>query len=341
MLRIGIRFTVEEVGEDGAQETMKRAHIVLALAACAAAVPAWAQSYPAKPIRLIVPFPPGAGTDVVSRVVATRYSEASGHRIVVENRPGATGSIGLDAVAKSPPDGYTLGVLIVSHAVHAAVEPKLPYDLTRDFTPVIQFNTIPYVLVVNPTVPAKTVEDLVRIAKGKPGLLRYGSSGTGGVIHLAGAWLASATGTEMIHVPYKGNGPAITDLVGGRIDFIISNISSFAGFLKAQKLRALAVTSPRRIEQLPELPTMQEAGIRDYAADGWYGLAGPSSLPPTVVSLLNGGIATVLQHPETRAALATDASTAVGGAPKDFATHIAAEVEKWRRIVQQAGIKIE
>jgi len=312
------------------------------LFACALSAPAWAQSYPAKPIRLIVPFPPGAATDLVGRVIATKFGEMSGHRMIAENRPGATGSIGLDVVAKASPDGYTVGVLIVSHAVHAAVEgAKLPYDLARDFTPVIQFSSNPYLLVVHPSLPVKTVAQLVALAKAKPGALRYGSSGSGGIIHLAGAWLASASRTDMIHVPYKGSGPAMVDLVGGHIDFIFASIPTAGSFLKQQKLRGVAVTTARRLEQFPDLPTMQEAGIKNYVAEGWNGLAGPAKLPSAVVDTLNSSIGKILNQPETRAIIAADGGTPVGGTPKEFGAHISGEIEKWVRIVKQAAIKTD
>jgi tripartite-type tricarboxylate transporter receptor subunit TctC len=250
--------------------------------------------------------------------------------------------VGADFVAKSPADGYTIGALIVSHAVDSAIEgAKKPYDLVRDFAPVVQLSSNPYLLVVHPAIPAKTVADLVALAKAKPGALRYGSSGTGGVVHLAGAWLATATKTEMIHVPYKGSGPAMTDLVGGHIDFIFASPPLAGNFMKQQKLRALAVTSPKRLEQFPDLPTMQESGIRDYAVEGWTGLAAPAATPPAIVNALNGGIVKVLNQPETRAKMAADGATLVGGTPKEFGAFIAAEVEKWGRIVKQAAIRIE
>src|SRR5688572_4190987 len=316
--------------------------LVLTLAACVATSPLCAQTYPAKPIRLIVPFPPGAATDLVGRVIATRFSEMSGQRMIAENRPGATGSIGLDFVAKSAPDGYTLGVLIISHAVHAAIDgPKMPYDLARDFTPVVQFSSNPYLLVVHPSVPAKSVAQLVALARAKPGMLRYGSSGNGGIIHLAGAWLATATKTEMIHVPYKGSGPAMVDLIGGHLDFIFASIPTSGSFLKQQKLRGVAVTTAKRLDQFPDLPTMQEAGIANYVAEGWNGLAGPARMPGTVVDTLNGTIGKILNQPETRAIIAADGATVVGGTPKEFGAHVASEIEKWSRIVKQSAIKTD
>ena len=316
--------------------------LVLMLTACAFISPAWAQGYPAKPIRLVIPFPPGAATDLVGRVIATKFSEMSGQRMIAENRPGATGSIGLDLVAKSPPDGYTVGVLIVSHAVNAAIDgAKMPYDLTRDFTPVIQFSSNPYLLVVNPVVPAKSVKELVWLARSRPGVLRYGSSGTGGIIHLAGAWFATATNTEMAHVPYKGSGPAMVDVVGGHIDFIFASIPTAGNFMKQQKLRGLAVTTARRLDHFPGLPTMQEAGISNYVAEGWNGLAGPARMPESIVSTLNSAVGKILNQPEVRTIMSAEGSTPVGGTPREFGAHISSEIEKWTRIVRQAGIKVE
>lgn len=335
-----VRFSAPQAS--GALPVKKLPCLVLMLAACAVISPVWAQTYPAKPIRLVVPFPPGAATDLVGRVIATKFSEMYGHRMIAENRPGATGSIGLDFVAKSPPDGYTVGVLIISHAVHAAVDgAKMPYDLARDFTPVIQFSSNPYLLVVHPSVPVKSVAQLVALARAKPGALRYGSSGSGSIIHLTGAWLASASKTEMIHVPYKGSGPAMVDLVGGHIDFIFASIPTAGNFMKQQKLRGVAVTTAKRLEQFPELPTMQEAGIANYVAEGWNGLAGPARMPESVVSTLNSAIGKILNQPEMRAILAGDGATPVGGTPKEFGAHISREIEKWVRIVKQAAIKTE
>jgi tripartite-type tricarboxylate transporter receptor subunit TctC len=304
--------------------------------------PVSAQNYPAKPIRLIVPFPPGASTDLFARLVATKFSETAAQRMIAENRPGATGSIGLDTVAKSPTDGYTLGVLIISHAVHSAIDgAKMPYDLARDFTPVIQFSSNPYLLTVHPSLPVKSVAELVALAKAKPGALRYGSSGTGGIIHLAGAWLASATRTQLIHVPYKGSGPAMLDVIAGHIEFIFASIPTAGSFMKQQRLRGVAVTTARRLEQFPNLQTMQEAGIKDYVAEGWNGLAGPARMPTSVVEALNSAVVKILNQPDTRSLMATEGATAVGGTPKEFAAHINSEIEKWGRIVRQAGIKTE
>jgi tripartite-type tricarboxylate transporter receptor subunit TctC len=316
--------------------------IMLMLAAWAVISPISAQTYPSKPIRLVVPFPPGAGSDLITRVVATRFSETPGQRLVVENKPGATGAIGLDFVAKSPPDGYTVGLLIVSHAVFEALDDaKTPYDLVRDFTPVVQLNSIPYLLVVNPRVPAKSVKELVALARAKPGTLTYGSSGTGGVIHLAGAWLASASNTRMVHVPYKGNAQAMPDLVGGHIDFLFTSIATAGSFMKQQKLRGLAVTSSKRLDQVPDLPTMQEAGIANYVVEGWYGIAGPAGMASPIVNKLNSEIGKAVNHADTRAKLALDGAAPAAGTPKEFAAHISGEMEKWSRIVKEAAIKVD
>jgi tripartite-type tricarboxylate transporter receptor subunit TctC len=317
-------------------------HVLLALASCAVFGAAYAQTYPSKPIRLVVPFTPGAGTDVISRVVAARFSEAPGQRMFVENRPGATGAIGLELVAKSVPDGYTLGVLIVSHAVSEALDnSKTPYDLLNDFTPVVQLNRIPYLLVINPSVPAKSVKELVALARARPGALTYGSSGAGGVIHLAGAWLASATNTKLVHVPYKGNGAAMSDLVGGHIDFIFASIASTGSFMKQQRLRGVAVTSSTRLDQVPHLPTMQEAGIANFVVEGWYGVAGAAGMPGAIVTKLNIELSKAVSHEDTRAKMAAEGATSVGGTPKEFGALISSEMDKWSRIVRQAAIKTE
>lgn len=299
-----------------------------------------AQTAPARPVRLVVPFPPGASTDVIGRIVANKFNEFPGQSMIVDNRSGATGTIGLDFVVKSPPDGSTVGMLIVSHAVNESLEgAKTPYNLVRDFTPVILISNNPYLLVVNPKVPARSVAELVALARSKPGTLRYGSSGTGGVIHLAGAWLATATGTNMVHVPYKGSGPAMSDVVGGHIDFIVASIPLSGNLLANQQLRALATTAPKRLPVMPDLPTMQEAGIANYAVEGWNGISGPPGMPAPVVERLNAALGKVLAAPDMREKFSVDGATPAGGTPAQFGAFVRSEVEKWRRIVEDAGIK--
>ncbi len=310
------------------------------LAASAFATSAHAQAYPAKPIRLVIPFPPGASTDVIGRIVANKFNETPGQSIVVDNKSGATGAIGLDFVSKSAPDGYTVGMLIVSHAVNESLEgAKTPYNLVKDFTPVILISSNPYLLVVNPKIPARSVGELVALAKSKPGTLRYGSSGTGGVIHLAGAWLGTASGTSMIHVPYKGSGPAMNDVVGGHIDFIVASIPLAGNLIAQQQLRVLATTAGKRLPAMPDVPSMQETGIANYVVEGWNGISGPPGMPAALVDRLNGALGRVLASPDMREKFSIDGATPEGGTPAQFGNHVRSEVEKWRRIIQEAGIK--
>ena len=300
-----------------------------------------AQTFPTKPIRLIVPFPPGGGTDITARAIALKLSERWGQQVVVDNRPGANGTIGVDITAKSAPDGYTLTMISSSHAVNVSLYAKLPYDLVNDLAPVTQATAQPYSLVVNPSVPAKSVKELIALANAKPAALNYGSSGTGGLSHLSGALLASLAGINLTHIPYKGGNPAMIDVIAGQIQMLFGTLLLTSPHVKAGKLRALAVTTARRAAAAPELPTMMEAGVAGYEVAQWYGVLAPAKVPPAIIGKLNKEIARILHEPDVKPRLAADGSDAVGSTPEQFGAHIRSEVAKWAKIVKRIGLKAE
>lgn len=330
------------------------APLMLAAGACAlgAAIlttmpPAFAQSapgFPSRPIRLISTSAPGALPDIVARLVAAELSESFGQPVLVDNRTGAAGSIGMNIVAKSAPNGHTLGMLIISHVVNAALEgsapdiPRLPYSLTRDFTPISHVTSNYYVLVVNSKLPVRSIGDLVAMAKSSPGKLTYGSSGTGGVIHVAGEWLASAAKVKLTHVPYKSSALSINDLAGGHIDMTFVSIALHNSVAAAGTGRGIAVTAPARMALAPDLPTVIEAGIPGYEIDGWYGIVGPAGMPATVVSRLSSEIARIVKLPAIRDKLTAAGASGAGGSPAQFAALLQAEDRKWRRVVQEIGL---
>jgi tripartite-type tricarboxylate transporter receptor subunit TctC len=314
---------------------------------CAAAVlfgtHASAQAtYPSHPVRLVVPFPAGGTTDILARAVAQRLSEVWGQQVVVDNRPGAGGNIGTELVAKAAPDGYTLEMGTVgTHAINASLYSHLPYDPVKDFAPVILVAGVPNVLVVNPALPVNSVQELIAYAKANPGKLNFASSGSGTSIHLSGELFKVMTGVSMTHVPYKGSAPALTDLMGGQVQLMFDNLPSSLPFIKAGKLRALAVTSAARSTALPDLPTLQEAGVPGFEASSWFGVLAPAGTPREIVLRINGEVAKWLATPEARDKLASQGAIAAGGTPDDFVRHIAAETAKWAKVVKASGAKVD
>ena len=301
-----------------------------------------AQAYPTKPIRLVVPFPPGGATDILARDVAQKLTEAWGQQVIVDNRPGAGGNIGSELVAKSAPDGYTLEMGTVgTHAINASLYAKMPYDHVKDFVPVILVAGVPNVLVVNPAVPANSVAELIAYAKANPGKLNFASSGNGTSIHLSGELFKFMAGVQMTHVPYKGSAPALQDLIGGQVQLMFDNLPPSLPQIKAGKLRALAVTSLARAPALPDVPTMAEAGLPGYEASSWFGVLAPAGTPPAIVTKLNAEIARWLATPEAKEKLSKQGANAAGGTPEDFAKHIAAETAKWAKVVKDSGAKID
>jgi tripartite-type tricarboxylate transporter receptor subunit TctC len=297
-------------------------------------------AYPTKPIRLIVPFAPGGGTDITARAVAIRLGESWGQTVVPDNRPGANGTIGVDFASKAVPDGYTICMISSSHSVNVALYPKLPYDLLKDLTAITQLTSQPYAMIIHPSVPAKSVKEFIA-PKTRPGAINYGSSGTGGIAHLGGAWLGSIAGISMVHVPYKGGALALTDMIAGQIQMQFGTLTLSGPHIKAGRLRALAVTTPTRWAGTPELPTMQEAGVPGFSITQWYGLITSAKTPRLLITKLNKEIARIVQLPDVKEKMAADGANAVGNTPEEFNAHIRAEVAKYGKLVKEVGLKAE
>ena len=290
----------------------------------------------------MVPFAAGGATDVLARLVGERLTATLGQQVVVDNRPGAGGNIGSDVVARAEPDGYTILMGAVgTHAINPSLYPKMPYDPVKDFAPVTLVASVPNVLVVNPEVPANSVQELIDLAKAKPGELNFASSGNGTSIHLSGELFKAMTGTDIVHVPYKGSGPAVTDLLGGQVQMMFDNMPSSLPHVKAGKLRALGVTSAKRSPALPEVPTIAEAGVPGYDATSWFGILAPAGTPEPVVTRLQGAIVQALGEPEMRQRMADLGAEPVGDTPAEFGQFIAAEIAKWAKVVNDAGVKLE
>ncbi|HEY3179414.1 MAG TPA: tripartite tricarboxylate transporter substrate binding protein [Casimicrobiaceae bacterium] len=298
-------------------------------------------AYPTKPVRLVVPFPAGGTTDLLARAAAQKLSEAWGQQVIVDNRPGAAGNIGAELVAKSAPDGYTLLMGTVgTHAINASLYAKMPYDHVKDFTPVILVAGVPNVLVVNPQVPVNTVPELIAYAKANPGKLNFASSGSGTSIHLSGELFKTMTGVQMTHVPYKGSAPALTDLIGGQVQLMFDNLPSSLAFIKAGKLRAIAVTSTTRAAALPDVPTVADT-VPGFEASSWFGVLAPAGTPRDIVMKINGEIAKWLASPDAKEKLAAQGANVAGGTPEDFTKHIQAETAKWSKVVKESGAKVD
>ena len=316
---------------------MKRALAFLVLAFTAAH--AFAAEYPTKPVRIISPFPPGGSVDLVARLVGTDLSKPLGQQVVIDNRSGASGMIGTELAAKSPPDGYTLLVTPAPFTIVPSLLSRLPYDPGNDFAPITLINTTPLVVVVHPGVPARSVKELIALAKAKPGALNYGSSGSGGSNHLAGELFNAMAGVKMVHIPYKGNAPALTDLLGGHVDLVYNGLTSALPFVKAGKLRALAVTSLARAGALPELPTLDESGLKGFQAVAWNGLTAPARTPRDIINRVNADAVKVLKSPELVERLKSEGSDPVGSSVEQYAAFLRDEIAKWRKVIQLANIK--
>jgi tripartite-type tricarboxylate transporter receptor subunit TctC len=318
----------------------RRAFLAAALALFAGG--ASAQAWPSKPIRIVVPFTPGGSTDILGRAIGQKLAESLGQQVIVENRPGAGGSIGAEAVARAAPDGYTL---LMGHigtlAVNPSLYPKLGYDVLRDFAPVAWVARVTNVLVVHPSVPARSVPELVKLAREQPGRLRYGSGGNGSAAHLAVEYFKLRTQTDIVHVPYKGTGPAVTDLLGGQIELMMSGAPALMPHVRAGKLRALAISSVQRIDLVADLPTIAESGVAGFEAIQWYGLVAPAGTPAPIVARLNAEVNRALATPELKGRLVAEGAEAAPATPREFGAFIAAEIERWRPVIQQAGLKPE
>ena len=316
--------------------------LIAAAAALALSAPlhAQAQAYPAKPIRLVVGFPAGGPTDIVSRVLSPKLTEILGQNVIVDNRGGAGGVIATAQVAKAPPDGYTVLMgTIGGVAVAMSLRPDRGYDTLRDFAPVTQAVTVTSILVVHPTVPAKSVKELLAMARAKPGHLNYASSGNGTVTHLAGELLKLMGKVDITHVPFKGGAPALTALISGEVDMSYENSLIVTPHIKAGRVRALAVTGAKRSQLLPELPTIAEAGLKGYNASGWYGMLVPAATPKEIVARLNQATVKALKMPDVVRALSGQGAEPVGNTPEEFGAFIRSEIDKWSNLVKTANMK--
>jgi tripartite-type tricarboxylate transporter receptor subunit TctC len=299
-----------------------------------------AQTYPTKPVRIIAPFAPGGGTDFIARVAAQKLTEAFGQQFIVDNRPGAGGSIGAEQGAKAPPDGYTLTLVAGSYSVNPSMF-KLAFDPVNDITPLVQLSQGPLLIVSHPTLPAKTAKDVIALGKAKPGNLLYASSGQGSIVHLATELFADMAGIKMTHVPYKGTGPAIIDTIAGQTQLLWGSIAPVTPFVKQGKLKPIAVTTMNRVEAFKNVPTVNESGLKGYDVVLWHGLVGPKNLPRPIVDRLNAELNKILKNKDMQEKLAGDGVSAAGGTPEQFGTLIKKDIDMWRKVVQKAGVKPE
>jgi tripartite-type tricarboxylate transporter receptor subunit TctC len=315
---------------------LKAAGLLLALTAVAAA-----QDYPTKPIRLIIPFPPGGSNDVVGRVFATKLAERLGKQVIVDNRgAGAGGIVGTEVAHGAPPDGYTILIISLAHAVNPWLY-KLPYDPIKGFTPIAMLGSGPVVLVVNPELPVKSVKELVDTAKQQPGKLQYASAGIGSFQHLSGELFKLTAGTNILHVPFKGGGPAMIDVIGGHTKVMFSSLVQTTPHIKSGKLRALGVGGTTRNPVLPDIPTIAEAGVPTYESVNWWGLVAPAGTPPAIVEKLHREVAAVQDNPEVQQQFANEGASVVKMSTAEFSQHMVKEMNKWERVVKEGGIKAE
>jgi tripartite-type tricarboxylate transporter receptor subunit TctC len=316
--------------------------IAAAVAAFVSAGEAAAQAYPARPVRLIVPFSPGGAADVPMRIIAQKLSEDLGQQVVIENRPGAGSTIGADLAAKALPDGYTLFTISNTHFVSAALYKKLPYDSLNDFTPITQMTSAPNVLVVHPSLPVKSVKELVALARSRPRQIDYASSGNGSTQHLTGALFCKMAGIEMTHIPYRGSGPVTADLLGGQVQVAFPGIAGMLPHVKAGRLRALGVTGLKRSPEMPDVPTISEAGVKDYVMVAWFGLAGPRALPREIQMKLYGEAVRAAKSPEVQKGLSgVGQEVAWQDSPERFLDFMKAEGVKWARAVRDSGAQMQ
>jgi len=314
---------------------------VLAGAAVLQAAPSAAQTYPAKPIRIIVPYAPGGSTDVVFRILAPRLSENLGQQVLIENRPGAASTVGLDLVAKSPPDGYTVGVANIAYGANPTLYKKMPFDAEKDLAPVSLVSIVTMVLSVHPSVPARSVKQLIVLAKAKPGTLNYGSAGNGSANHLATARFTYMTGIDMVHVPYKGGGPAVVSIVAGETAVLFATIPSAIQHFKTGKLVPLGVSRAQRNAALPDIPTIDEAGVRGYEAIEWNGVMVPTGTPPAVVNRLHQAVVKALAIPEVKERVSGLGADLVGNTPDEFRAFLKNELATWSKVVKEVGMRID
>lgn len=323
--------------------TRRRTLATAALAALTYATPwvahAQAGAYPNKPIRFLVPYPPGGGTDVIARIVQERFQAALGQPIVIENKGGAGGSVGTEVVSRAAPDGYTVLFTLSSHTINPAIFPKLSFDTVKDFEPIGTVASLPQILVANPQLPVNNMAELIALAKAKPGTLSFASVGNGSPGHLAGELLKIRTGIKMTHIPYRGGGPAITDVIGGQVPLLWVSIPAAAQFVKTGKLKALGVSTLKRSAAFPDVPTLQEAGVPDFEVDSWYAMFVPAKTPKPIIDKLNRALNTVVADPTIREKLLAQGSEGVGGTPEALGRIVTAELPKWAKLAKDANIK--
>jgi tripartite-type tricarboxylate transporter receptor subunit TctC len=317
-------------------------HAAVTLCAVAFSTGAFAQAFPSKPIRIVVPFPPGGGTDIIARETSQRVASATGWTFIIDNKPGAGGNLGVDAVAKSPADGYTIVLGQSSNvAINPTLYPKMPYDSQKDLTPIILLANAPLVMVTGTKSPYKTLADAVTAAKAKPGQVNFASPGNGTVAHLTSELFQKAAGIQTQHVPYKGANQALTDVISGNVELYMSSVPTLIGQIKQGKLRALAVTSAKRVDDIPNVPTINESGYKGFDAVTWFGLLAPAGTPKDVIAKLNGEFNKALKLPELTKRLSDEGADPAGGTPEQFAALIKEEIPRWGKIVKESGAKID
>jgi len=316
--------------------------LIVAMALMAAATFVAAQAYPSKAIRFVLPYPPGGGVDTIARPLARRLSDNLGQQVVVDNRGGAGGAIGMEIVARSAPDGYTIVLAITAQlAVNVSLFKKLPYDPVRDYAPITLLATGPYLLVVHPSLPAKSVKELIALARARPGDLTYASSGNGSGGHLAAELLKNMAGINMLHVPYKGGGPALVDLLAGQVQVLFATYVTSKPHIQSGRVRALGVSTAKRPAALPDLPTIAEAGVPGYDSGVWYGILAPAGTPQEIIAKLNSEILRVLNHPELRNLLVGGGIEPIGSPPEELGRYIKSEITKWAKVVKEAGVRVD
>jgi tripartite-type tricarboxylate transporter receptor subunit TctC len=313
----------------------------IALALICATAPAAAQGYPAGPVRVIVPFPPGGGVDGMGRILTGKLAESLGRNFPIENRSGANGNIGTELAAKAAKDGYTLLFTGAGLVTNPSLYSKVPYDPVKDFEPVGLVSIAPNVLVVHPSVPAKSVKELVALARSRPKLLLFAGSGSGSTPHLAGELFNTLAKVEMVHLPYRGSGPAVVGILSGEAGVMFMPTTNAVPLVKAGRLRALAVTTRERVPALPDLPTIAESGLKGYESNQWYGVLAPAGTPADVLGLLNSHIAKIMQAPDMKQRMSNEGLVAVGGTREQFAAHIKEEIAKWARVIKASGAKVD
>ena len=321
--------------------SLLRTRALLALGVLCAGTALAQTMYPDKPLRFVVPYPPGGGTDVIARIVQERFGAALGQAIIIDNKGGAGGSVGSELVARAAPDGYTVLFTLSSHTINPAIYPKLSFDTIKDFEAIGTVASLPQILVANPQVPANTVAELVALAKAKPELLAYASVGNGSPGHLAGELFKLRTGTQMTHIPYRGGGPAVVDVISGQVPLLWVSIPAAAQFVKAGKLRALAVSTLKRSAAFRDVPTVQESGVPDFEVDSWYAMFVPARTPQPVIERLNRALNSVLSDATIREKLLAQGAEGVGGTPQALARIVAAELPKWAKLAKDANIKAD